>query len=117
MSASDEESKIDLLDSRAQVKKKLGRAFCEEGNVADNGVLAFAKHVLFPLTENKGSYTSHCLSVSLSVCLPVCLSVCLSVFVSLSKHVLFSLTENKGSYTSHCLSVCLIVQAPALSTH
>ena len=89
MSASDEESKIDLLDSRAQVKKKLGRAFCEEGNVADNGVLAFAKHVLFPLTENKGTYTSHCLvSLSLSVCL----------CVSLSKHVFFPLTEHKGSY-------------------
>ena len=79
MSASDEESKIDLLDSRAQVKKKLGRAFCEEGNVADNGVLAFAKHVLFPLTENKGTFTSHCLSVSLSACLSVYLSVCLIV--------------------------------------
>jgi len=78
MSASDEESKIDLLDSRAQVKKKLGRAFCEEGNVADNGVLAFAKHVLFPLTENKGTFTCHCL-VSLSVCLSVCLCVCLIV--------------------------------------
>jgi len=55
MSASEEESKIDLLDSRAQVKKKLGKAFCEEGNVVDNGVLAFAKHVLFPLSNDKGT--------------------------------------------------------------
>ena len=55
MSASDEESKIDLLDSRGQVKKKLSKAFCEEGNVDDNGVLAFAKHVLFPLSNDKGT--------------------------------------------------------------
>jgi len=55
MSSSEEESKIDLLDSKAQVKKKLGKAFCEEGNVSNNGVLAFAKHVLFPLYTNKGT--------------------------------------------------------------
>lgn len=54
MSSSEEESKIDLLDSAAQVKKKLSKAFCEEGNVANNGVLSFAKHVLFPLNEGKG---------------------------------------------------------------
>ncbi|BFZ10261.1 hypothetical protein BsWGS_13299 [Bradybaena similaris] len=49
MSSSDEDSKIDLLDSPAQVKKKLKKAFCEPGNIADNGVLSFCKHVLFPL--------------------------------------------------------------------
>jgi tyrosyl-tRNA synthetase len=53
MSASEEESKIDLLDSRAQVKKKLAKAFCEEGNISNNGVLSFVKHVLFPLNEGK----------------------------------------------------------------
>jgi len=57
MSASEEESKIDLLDSKAQVKKKLSKAFCEEGNVVDNGVLSFAKHVLFPLSNDKGHVT------------------------------------------------------------
>ncbi|XP_059166403.1 tyrosine--tRNA ligase, cytoplasmic-like [Physella acuta] len=49
MSSSDEDSKIDLLDTPAQVKKKLKKAFCEPGNIADNGVLSFCKHVLFPL--------------------------------------------------------------------
>ena len=58
MSSSEEESKIDLLDSAAQVKKKLSKAFCEEGNVANNGVLSFAKHVLFPLNEGKGKQQS-----------------------------------------------------------
>lgn len=49
MSSSEEESKIDLLDSPEEVKKKLKRAFCEPGKVEDNGVLAFVKHVIFSL--------------------------------------------------------------------
>lgn len=49
MSSSEEDSKIDLLDSAANVKKKLKKAFCEPGNIQDNGVLAFVKHVIFPL--------------------------------------------------------------------
>lgn len=49
MSSSEEDSKIDLLDSPDVVKKKLKRAFCEPGKIEDNGVLAFVKHVLFSL--------------------------------------------------------------------
>lgn len=49
MSSSEEDSKIDLLDSSASVKKKMKKAFCEPGKVENNGVLAFAKYVLFPL--------------------------------------------------------------------
>lgn len=49
MSSSEEDSKIDLLDSAASVKKKLKKAFCEPGNVADNGVLSFCKYVIFPV--------------------------------------------------------------------
>uniref|UniRef100_A0A8D2KXK5 Tyrosine--tRNA ligase n=2 Tax=Varanus komodoensis TaxID=61221 RepID=A0A8D2KXK5_VARKO len=49
MSSSEEDSKIDLLDRKEDVKKKLKKAFCEPGNVENNGVLAFIKHVLFPL--------------------------------------------------------------------
>lgn len=44
-----QESKIDLLDSAADVKKKLKKAFCEPGNIQNNGVLSFVKHVVFPL--------------------------------------------------------------------
>lgn len=51
MSSSEENSKIDLLDSAAQVKKKIKSAFCEPGNTDNNGLLAFAKHVLFPLSQ------------------------------------------------------------------
>lgn len=53
MSSSDEDSKIDLLDSEAQVKKKVKKAFCEPGNITDNGVLSFVKHVILPLLEGK----------------------------------------------------------------
>merc|ERR1712127_1092795 len=49
MSSSEEDSKIDLLDSAAAVKKKLKKAFCEPGNIADNGVLSFCKYVIFPV--------------------------------------------------------------------
>ncbi|KAI7690018.1 hypothetical protein SSS_00984 [Sarcoptes scabiei] len=51
MSSSEEDSKIDLLDSPEDVKRKIKRAFCEPGNVDENGVLAFFKHVLFSLNE------------------------------------------------------------------
>ncbi|XP_072938140.1 tyrosine--tRNA ligase, cytoplasmic [Epargyreus clarus] len=51
MSSSEEESKIDLLDNPANVKKKLKKAFCEPGNITDNGVLSFTKHVIFPLMK------------------------------------------------------------------
>lgn len=51
MSSSEEDSKIDLLDSPANVKKKLKKAFCEPGNIENNGLLSFSKHVLFPLLK------------------------------------------------------------------
>ncbi|TNN40495.1 Tyrosine--tRNA ligase, cytoplasmic [Liparis tanakae] len=49
MSSSEEDSKIDLVDSAAEVKKKLKKAFCEPGNIQNNGVLSFVKSVVFPL--------------------------------------------------------------------
>ncbi|KAI0229328.1 Tyrosine--tRNA ligase, cytoplasmic [Lamellibrachia satsuma] len=52
MSSSEEASKIDLLDSEAQVRKKVKGAFCEEGNISNNGVLAFVKYVILPLSKN-----------------------------------------------------------------
>ncbi|XP_077277830.1 tyrosyl-tRNA synthetase [Temnothorax americanus] len=52
MSSSEEDSKIDLLDNPATIKKKLKKAFCEPGNITDNGVLTFCKHVVFPLFKD-----------------------------------------------------------------
>jgi tyrosyl-tRNA synthetase len=54
MSASVEDSKIDLLDGPDQIKKKLKKAFCEPGNIENNGILAFCKSVIFPLLKGKG---------------------------------------------------------------
>ncbi|CAD1476965.1 unnamed protein product, partial [Heterotrigona itama] len=56
MSSSEEDSKIDLLDNAVAVKKKLKKAFCEPGNVNDNGVLSFAKHVIFPLLKGERTF-------------------------------------------------------------
>ncbi|PVD29153.1 hypothetical protein C0Q70_11750 [Pomacea canaliculata] len=53
MSSSEEDSKIDLLDSEEQLKRKINQAFCEPGNVDDNGVLSFCEHVLLPLRNSK----------------------------------------------------------------
>jgi len=54
MSSSEEDSKIDLLDDAKSVKKKISKAFCEEGNITENGVLSFCKFVLFPVMDMKG---------------------------------------------------------------
>lgn len=47
MSSSEEDSKIDLLDDSAALKRKLKKAFCEPGNVENNGLLSFIKHVIY----------------------------------------------------------------------
>ncbi|KAG5321859.1 SYYC protein, partial [Acromyrmex heyeri] len=52
MSSSEEDSKIDLLDNPVTIKKKLKKAFCEPGNITDNGILAFSKHVIFSLFKD-----------------------------------------------------------------
>jgi len=51
MSSSDPNSKIDFLDPPATVRKKIKAAFCEEGNIEDNGLLAFVKAVLIPIVH------------------------------------------------------------------
>jgi len=47
MSASDEDSKIDLLDTPADVEKKIRKSKCVPKEVTDNGVIAFVEHVIF----------------------------------------------------------------------
>lgn len=51
MSASDPNSKIDFLDTAEVIRKKLKSAFCEEGNIEGNGVLAFVEAVLIPISQ------------------------------------------------------------------
>lgn len=54
MSASDPRSKIDLLDDQKTVQDKIKSAYCKEGVVEDNGVLAFIKHVIMVLKQDQG---------------------------------------------------------------
>jgi tyrosyl-tRNA synthetase len=57
MSSSEEDSKIDLLDSAASLKKKLKKAFCEPGNIVDNGVLSFCKVGMLSSTSVSDPHT------------------------------------------------------------
>lgn len=54
MSSSVKGSKIDLLDDPATVTEKLRAAYCPEGEVEGNGVLAFIKHVVMVLKQDAG---------------------------------------------------------------
>ncbi|KAJ7119498.1 tRNA synthetases class I-domain-containing protein [Mycena epipterygia] len=51
MSSSDPNSKIDFLDAPEVVRKKIKAAFCEEGNISENGILAFVQAVLIPISR------------------------------------------------------------------
>jgi tyrosyl-tRNA synthetase len=51
MSSSDPKSKIDFLDSPAEIKSKIKAAVCTPGVVEENGVLAFIKAVLIPVQD------------------------------------------------------------------
>ncbi|CAE6497960.1 unnamed protein product [Rhizoctonia solani] len=53
MSSSEANSKIDFLDPPAAIKKKIKAAFCEEGVVENNGVLAFVRAVLMRVVEGR----------------------------------------------------------------
>jgi tyrosyl-tRNA synthetase len=52
MSASDPDSKIDILDDPKTVEKKIKKAFCEEGNVESNGILSFLQYAIFPIISH-----------------------------------------------------------------
>lgn len=53
MSASDAASKIDLLDSPQDIEAKINKAFCPEGVVEGNGIMAFMKYVVMILKGDK----------------------------------------------------------------
>ncbi|KAG5439678.1 hypothetical protein PCK2_000718 [Pneumocystis canis] len=54
MSASgSENNKIDILDDAETIKKKVNKAFCADGIIENNGLLAFAKYIIFPILELK----------------------------------------------------------------
>lgn len=51
MSASDPDSKIDVLDTPEVVKKKLKKAFAPPKQIEENGILSFVEYVLLPAGE------------------------------------------------------------------
>lgn len=51
MSSSDTDSKIDFLDAPNDVSRKIKAAYCMEGEVENNGVLAFVGSVLMPISR------------------------------------------------------------------
>ena len=51
MSSSDKSSMISIIDSEAEIKKKLKKAHCPEGELKDNPVLSIIKLVIFPRIE------------------------------------------------------------------
>ena len=53
MSASDPGSKIDFLDDKESVRKKMNKAYCLEGD-ADNGVMSFMKNILMVIMADNG---------------------------------------------------------------
>ncbi|CDR40717.1 CYFA0S05e03642g1_1 [Cyberlindnera fabianii] len=53
MSASDPNSKIDVLEAPKDIKKKINTAFCAPGVVEDNGLLSFVEYVIAPIQELK----------------------------------------------------------------
>jgi tyrosyl-tRNA synthetase len=54
MSASTDETKVNLHDSPEAVAEKLEGAYCPAGEVADNGVLEYARYLVFPVLDERG---------------------------------------------------------------
>lgn len=54
MSASNLDSKLDLLDQTFEIKKKINKAYCLPGDIEDNCLLDILAKVVFPILEYKG---------------------------------------------------------------
>lgn len=52
MSASNEKTKIDLLDTPKNIKKKINGAYCLEGDIEDNSLLVILEKVIFRILNN-----------------------------------------------------------------
>ena len=57
MSSSNLNSKIDLLDSKGEIKRKINRAYCLEGDLTFNPLMDLMKLVIFPLLSNQSINT------------------------------------------------------------
>ncbi|EGV63444.1 tyrosine tRNA ligase [Yamadazyma tenuis ATCC 10573] len=53
MSASDPNSKIDIIETDKNIKKKIASAYCAPGDVNDNGVISLVENIIQPIQELK----------------------------------------------------------------
>ncbi len=49
MSASDINTKIDVMDGKKKIKTKIGQAYCLPGDITDNTPLQLLEHVIYPI--------------------------------------------------------------------
>lgn len=59
MSASDPNSKIDMLEEPKQIRKKISSAYCAPGEVEGNGVISFVENVIQPVQQLTAENTNH----------------------------------------------------------
>ncbi|CAH6722382.1 tyrosine--tRNA ligase, cytoplasmic [[Candida] jaroonii] len=53
MSASDPNSKIDIIETDKNVRKKVGSAYCAPGEIEGNGVISLIENIIQPIQELK----------------------------------------------------------------
>lgn len=53
MSSTNLDSKIDMLDSKGQIKKKINSAYCLPGDIDDNSPLELLENLIFPILKIK----------------------------------------------------------------
>lgn len=51
MSASDRKTKIDLLDSEEEIKKKCNKAFAVDGQIEENGMMDLFRYIIFQMPQ------------------------------------------------------------------
>ena len=61
MSSSNMNSKVDMLDSKNEIKRKVNRAYCLEGDLSFNPLIELMKYVIFPLIANQ-KITTFCIN-------------------------------------------------------
>jgi len=42
-----------MLDSQTDIKKKINKVYCEDGNIDDNSILPLCEYVIFPICKIK----------------------------------------------------------------
>ena len=73
MSSTDENTKIDLLDTKNMLKRKINKAFCLPGDLKDNSLLILVEKIIFPVLQIKN--ISFIINRKVSFGGPICYSI------------------------------------------